>query len=227
MTSPSTPRRVAAHFATRPLTADPQEEYALAAALRAEQTPEALLLLWDQHSAGSHPEAVKMRRVLWRALAERLGDAAHIGRCVCVTHLDRFELGSGLFVGDQAILQGRHDSHCVIGDRVWIGPQAFIDARDLIIGNAVGIGPGARLLGSLHTGLPAEWPVIATELEIRPIRIGDGATIGTGAIVLPGVSIGAGAIIGAGAVVTRDVPAQAVAVGVPARTLRSRREPRS
>lgn len=145
---------------------------------------------------------------------------------MCFEHLDRFQFGSSLQVGDQAILRGRHDSRCVIGDRVWIGPQAFIDARDLIIGNAVGIGPGARLLGSMHTGLPSDLPVIATELEIRPIRIGDGADIGTGAIVLPGVSIGRGAIVGAGAVVTRDVPAETVVAGAPARELRSRRDPR-
>lgn len=216
-------RLVAAHFATRTLTADPAEDYTYAVALRAEHTPEALLMLLDQYAAGSAAEAARMRRVLWRALAARLGDAARIGRYVCFTHLDRFEFGNGLYIGDQAILQSRHDGRCVIGDRVWIGPQAFIDARDLVIGNAVGIGPGARLLGSMHTGLPPESPVIATELDIRPIRIGDGADIGTGAIVMPGVSIGAGAIVGAGAVVTRDVPAQTVVAGIPARRLRSRR----
>ncbi|MBA2370163.1 MAG: hypothetical protein H0V71_00795 [Chloroflexi bacterium] len=50
-----------------------------------------------------------------------------------------------------------------------------------------------------------------------------GADIGVNAVLLPGVTIGEGAIVGAGAVVTRDVPAYAIAAGVPARVMRSRK----
>ena len=222
--SHSPARLVAARFATQTLAADPPEELARAAQLRAEQPLQALLAMWDQYAGGSTLEATRMRRLLWRVFAARLGDAAQVGRYVSFTHLERFEFGSGLYIGDQAILQGRHDGHCVIGDRVWIGPQTFIDARDLVIGSLVGIGPGVRILGSVHTGQPLELPVIATELQIRRIQIDDGADIGAGAIVLPGVHIGAGAIVGAGAVVTRDVPAAAVVAGAPARQLGSRQQ---
>jgi maltose O-acetyltransferase len=55
----------------------------------------------------------------------------------------------------------------------------------------------------------------------RPISIGDNAWLGGGAIVLPGVTVGADSVIGAGAIVTRDVPAGVVAVGNPARVVRS------
>jgi acetyltransferase-like isoleucine patch superfamily enzyme len=55
-----------------------------------------------------------------------------------------------------------------------------------------------------------------------PIRIGDGAWLGTGCIVLDGVSIGRGAVVGAGAVVTKDVPDWAIVVGVPARQVGTR-----
>jgi len=68
-------------------------------------------------------------------------------------------------------------------------------------------------------------PVIKTDLVIKPVRVGAGADIGVNAVLLPGVHIGEGAIVGAGAVVTRDVPAYAIAAGVPARVMRSRREP--
>jgi len=88
----------------------------------------------------------------------------------------------------------------------------------------VGWGPGAKVLGSQHTGLPVSEPVITTDLEIKPVRIGAGADIGTNATILPGVSIGEGAIVGAGAVVTNDIPAYAVAAGVPARVLRYRKD---
>ncbi len=54
------------------------------------------------------------------------------------------------------------------------------------------------------------------------IRVGDGAWLGFGVIVLDGATIGAGAIIGAGSVVTKDVPENAIAVGNPARVVASR-----
>ncbi len=57
------------------------------------------------------------------------------------------------------------------------------------------------------------------------VRVGDYASVGTNATVLPGLSLGEGAIVGAGAVVTKDVPAYTVVAGNPARPLR-RAEPR-
>ena len=65
-------------------------------------------------------------------------------------------------------------------------------------------------------------PIIQTDLDIKPGRIGAWADIGTNAVILPGVTIGKGAIVGAGAVVTGDVAAFAIVAGVPARFLRWR-----
>jgi acetyltransferase-like isoleucine patch superfamily enzyme len=83
-------------------------------------------------------------------------------------------------------------------------------------------GPGAKVLGSAHTGLPIDQPIIETDLEIRPVRVEAWADIGTNAVLLPGVTVGKGSIVGAGAVVTRDVPPFAIVAGVPARFLRWR-----
>lgn len=58
----------------------------------------------------------------------------------------------------------------------------------------------------------------------QPVKIEDGVWIGGGAIILPGVTIGRNAVIGAGAVVTKDIPANAVAVGSPAKVLRYQEE---
>jgi acetyltransferase-like isoleucine patch superfamily enzyme len=110
---------------------------------------------------------------------------------------------------------------------VWLGPQSYFDARDLVIEDYVGWGPGAKVLGSMHTGQPADVPVIQTDLEIRPVRICAWADIGVNAVVLPGVTIGKGAIVGAGAVVTDDVEPFTIVAGVPARLMRRRTEPRS
>jgi acetyltransferase-like isoleucine patch superfamily enzyme len=91
-----------------------------------------------------------------------------------------------------------------------------------VIEEYVGWGPGAKVLGSTHTGIPLDVPVIETDLEISTVRIGAWADIGTNAVVLPGVTVGRGSLVGAGAVVTTDVPPFAVVAGVPARFLRWR-----
>ena len=122
-----------------------------------------------------------------------------------------------MFLGNQVYLQGRHDGRFVIGAHSWIGPQAYFDCRDTELGEYVGWGPGAKVLGSMHSGVPADVPVIQTDLTIKPVRIGAWADIGVNAVILPGVTIGKGAVVGAGAVVTRDVPPFAIVRGVPAR----------
>jgi acetyltransferase-like isoleucine patch superfamily enzyme len=86
----------------------------------------------------------------------------------------------------------------------------------------VGWGPGAKALGSEHTGRPHDVPIIQTDLEIRATRIGAWADIGVNAVILPGVTIGKGSIVGAGAVVTRDVEPFSIVAGVPAKFLRWR-----
>jgi acetyltransferase-like isoleucine patch superfamily enzyme len=138
-------------------------------------------------------------------------------------HPETMELGDAVFIGAQTMIQGRYDGKCQIGNHVWIGPHAYFDARNLILEDYVGWGPGAKVLGSSHTGEPIDVPIITTELSIKPVVIGYGADIGTNATILPGVHVGAHSIVGAGAVVTVDVPEYAVVAGVPARVIRHRK----
>jgi hypothetical protein len=109
-----------------------------------------------------------MRRAIWRAVARRFGNRVRIGSGVCFKHLETFEIGDGVFIGDQAYIQGRFDEVTKIGNYVWIGPQSYFDARNLILEDDVGCGPGAKVLGSSHTGFPIDRPIIKTDLKIRP-----------------------------------------------------------
>jgi acetyltransferase-like isoleucine patch superfamily enzyme len=163
-----------------------------------------------------------MRRAIWRAGCRAFGHGVRIAPGVGFKHFETFEIGSGVFIGAGAYLQGRFDGTCRIGDHVWIGPHSYFDARNLVLEDYVGWGPGARVLGSEHTGFPADVPIIQTDLRIEPVVVEHGADIGTGAVLLPGVTVGRGAIVGAGAVVTRDVAPGAIVAGVPARFLRWR-----
>jgi acetyltransferase-like isoleucine patch superfamily enzyme len=184
--------------------------------------PAALLEQYTRFAIGDGELDSLMRRVIWRSLARKFGNGVRIGGGVHFRHLETFEIGDGVFIGSQAFIQGRFDGNTKIGNHVWIGPQAYFDARDLVLEDYVGWGPGAKVLGSAHTGLPIDQPIIETDLEIRPVRVEAWADIGTGAVLLPGVTVGKGSIVGAGAVVNRDVPPFAIVAGVPARFLRWR-----
>jgi acetyltransferase-like isoleucine patch superfamily enzyme len=216
-------RRVSAVHGRRALHPDPPHETLLAEHLR-RAGPAEWTALYGRFVNGETEFDAMMRRVLWAAGARSVGSGLTVGRGALFRHLETFTIGAGVFVGEQTMIQGRFDGRFEIGNHVWIGPHSYFDARDLVIEDHVGWGPGAKVLGSEHTGQPLDVPIIQTELEIRPVRICAGADIGVNAVILPGVTVGAGAIVGAGAVVTRDVPPNAVAAGVPAKVIRSREE---
>jgi maltose O-acetyltransferase len=112
--------------------------------------------------------------------------------------------------------------HCDYGYNISLGTGVFInfncvilDVVAIAIGDDTQIGPNVQILTADH---PRDATVRAEGREFgRPIAIGRRVWIGGGAIILPGVTLGDDAIIGAGSVVTRDVPANAVVVGNPAR----------
>ncbi|MDV2995720.1 MAG: 2,3,4,5-tetrahydropyridine-2,6-dicarboxylate N-acetyltransferase [Chroococcidiopsis sp. SAG 2025] len=215
-------RTVQAVHGLKDFQPDPDFEIGLAEYLLNQYGQKGLLELHSRFAIGDGDIDGLMRRAIWRAVAQQFGHGVRIGSGVGFKHLETFEIGDRVFIGSQSYIQGRFDGKCAIGNQVWIGPQSYFDARDLIIEDNVGWGPGAKVLGSTHTGLPVDVPIIQTDLEIKSVKIEAGADIGMNAVVLPGVTIGKGSIVGAGAVVTKNVPPFAIVTGVPARFLRWR-----
>jgi acetyltransferase-like isoleucine patch superfamily enzyme len=213
--------RVPAVHGVRATERDADEELALAEELRSKSRDEVEQLA-ATYALGGDDHASRMRRAAWRALTRRFGHGVRIGRGAIASHPETFEIGNGVFVGELAFIQGRAGGRCVIGDHCWIGPHSYLDARDLVLEDYVGWGPGAKVLGSQHTGEPHDIPIIQTDLDIRRTVIGAWADIGVNSVILPGITIGKGAIVGAGAVVTHDVEPFAIVAGVPARLLRWR-----
>lgn len=216
-------RTVPAVFGSTKTVDDPSWEWEFASHLKQTYTPQELLALFSRYRNEEGAFESHMRRVLIRAMCRTAGHSLQSGPGVILKHPETMELGDVVFLGAQTMIQGRYDGTCRIGSHVWIGPHAYFDARHLVIEDYVGWGPGAKVLGSNHTGDPINVPIIATELTIKPIVIGHGADIGTNATILPGVHVGANSIVGAGAVVTSDVPEYAVVAGVPAKIIRYRR----
>jgi maltose O-acetyltransferase len=111
------------------------------------------------------------------------------------------------------------------GSNITVGARTFVnynltalDVAAITIGEDCQIGPNVQLLTPTH---PLEPQPRRDKLEAaQPITIGDNVWLGGGAIVLPGVTIGDNSVVGAGAVVTKDVPANVVVVGNPARPVR-------
>ena len=215
-------RLVKATHGTKTILQDSPAEKAFASHLRKTLSAKEIQALFSRYCEGLSEYDFTMRRIIWKALAKKVGNGLRIGAGVKFKHLETFSFGKNVFIGDSVHLQGRYDGEAYFGDGCWIGPQTFIDARCLKISSKVGLGPGVRILGSTHTGLPIEEPVIETDLEIKPVFIRENADIGTGSIILPGVKIGGGAIVGAGAVVNKDIKAFEVVAGVPAKTIKKR-----
>jgi acetyltransferase-like isoleucine patch superfamily enzyme len=217
-------RQVTATFGRRELRHDPVWESGFAEFLSQANSKEELHDLFSRFRSGEGRFDVTMRRVLMRAMCKAVGHDLQVGPNVVVKHPETMEFGDCVFIGAQAMIQGRFQGRCRIGNHVWIGPQAYFDARELVLEDYVGWGPGAKVLGSTHTGLPLGDPIISTDLVVKPVTVGFGADIGMNACILPGLNIGAHSIVGAGAVVTHDVPQYAVVAGVPARVISDRRE---
>ncbi|MCT1658055.1 sugar O-acetyltransferase [Brevibacterium luteolum] len=112
-----------------------------------------------------------------------------------------------------------YGSNISIGERTYIGAQlTALDVAPISIGADCQIGPNVQLLTPIY---PLEPGARRTGREsAEPISIGDNVWLGGGVTICPGVTIGNDAVIGAGAVVTEDVPAGALAAGVPARVIR-------
>jgi UDP-2-acetamido-3-amino-2,3-dideoxy-glucuronate N-acetyltransferase len=133
----------------------------------------------------------------------RIGSESRVGPFV--------EIQRGVVVGSRCKIQ----SHSFLCEGVELADEVFVGHGVMFVNDKT---PRARNESGELAG-PEDW-------ELLPIRIGEDATLGSGAVLLGGVEVGAGAMVGAGAVVTRDVPAGATVAGVPARTTsRSRTEP--
>jgi len=126
-------------------------------------------------------------------------------------------------IGEQSII--RPPLYVDYGKYITVGARTFVnynftalDVAPITIGDDVQIGPNVQLLTPTH---PLAAGPRRDKLEAaKPISIGNNVWLGGGVIVLPGVSIGENTVVGAGAVVTRDLPANVVAVGNPARVVR-------
>lgn len=137
----------------------------------------------------------------------------------------RLELGEHCRLGRNVFFETGDGGVIRLGANVRLNTGVFIVSHaEITIGRDCLIAEYASIRDADHGYVPGQLMRLQPHTA-RPIRIGDGAWIARGAVVLKGVTIGEGAIVGANSVVTRDVPAMAIVAGAPARIIGRRGEP--
>ncbi|EHJ45945.1 transferase hexapeptide repeat-containing protein (plasmid) [Solidesulfovibrio carbinoliphilus subsp. oakridgensis] len=149
------------------------------------------LSVWDRGGPAAAPAVVA------------LGEAVVIGELVriVVTSPDDFP-----------------QARVAVGNRVAIDVGCYLSGEGgLTLEDDVVVGPHVKILSAGHAIGTEHVAIVGNALTYGPVRIGRGARIGAGSIILPGRCVGAGAVVGPGSVVTRDVPPLARVAGNPAR----------
>lgn len=128
------------------------------------------------------------------------------------------EIGEGCYI-EPPFHSNWAGKHVHFGDNVYANFNlTLVDDTDIYVGDKVMFGPNVTVATAGHPINP-ELRYQAMQFNI-PVHIGENVWIGANAVILPGITIGENSVIGAGSVVTKDIPANVVAVGNPCRVLR-------
>jgi len=173
-----------------------------------------------------------------------------LGKAIKIRSINKIEFGNWVSIGDYSFISGLGVDNLVLGNGVSIGSHCRIftsvNYRNIgeyiQIGDNVGIGDYSSLAGSggltigrgtiigpYFSAHPENHIIDNLDDDIRnqgtvraKISIGQNCWIGAKVSILSGVTIGEGSVIGAGSVVTKDIPSNSIAVGVPAKIMRKR-----
>jgi len=198
--------------------------------------------------AQSCPGAIglALRKALYPLLLGSCGRNVVFGQNVVLRHPHKIHVGSNVLIDDNCLLDAKGESNrgIRIGDGVFVGRNAILSCKngDIELGDGANVGFNCELfsaslvrigprvlmaaysyvIGGDHDFSDPSVSVMDQTRTSRGVTVGAGAWVGAGAKILDGVTVGERAIIGAGAVVNRDVPENAIAVGIPARIVSTR-----
>jgi len=167
----------------------------------------------------------RSRNIWFRLLGVRMSGYIWLGRVSIPRQWADITLDANVALDDGVVLLCSGKSRAgklVIRSGTYVNRHTMFDVHErLEVGHNCMIGPACYLTDSDH-GTAADRPVGSQPVTSKPVVLEDDVWLGAGVIVLSGVRVGRGAVVGAGAVVTKDVPANATVVGVPARVVAER-----
>lgn len=205
-----------------------------------------LLASWVPGALG-----LALRARLYPHILGAVGRNVVFGAHVTIRHPHKIRIGSNVVIDDQCCLdaKGTDNQGIEIGDGVFIGRNTILSCKNgdiriddranigfnceifsasrVRVGRAVLMAAYTYLVGGDHLYDRTDIPVLDQGRTARGIDVDDHVWLGTHVVVTDGTRIGRDAIIGAGAVVTGEVPEYAIAVGIPAKVVRDRRQPAS
>ena len=188
---------------------------------------------WNGLGPGGYRTWVRLRDKVFTVVCRRafadFGSASVIQVPVRLQGESQVAVGSGVFVGAGSWIQvldvaaPSEGPAIVIGDGTSIAGLCVLSAaRSIHIGKRVLMARNVYIADHGHAFEHPDAAVLDQGIRnIQPVEIGDGAWLGQNVFVGPGVRIGCGAIVGANSVVLADVPDRSIAVGAPARVIRS------
>jgi acetyltransferase-like isoleucine patch superfamily enzyme len=171
-------------------------------------------------------ELIRIAKIAWNSFSYRwirrcAGRKTVVGEGCVLVNSANITIGSNCLLQDRVYLRAGMDGHITIKDGAALNSFVQMYGHGGIdIGKDTQIGPNSVITTTGHDYLSKD-----LDSEYAAISIGERVWIGANCTIIGGVKIGDQAVIGAGAVVTKDVPARCVAVGVPARVVRTFDEP--
>jgi acetyltransferase-like isoleucine patch superfamily enzyme len=192
--------------------------------------PTLLLFMHSKGMLNAKYARLLLRLGWWKLLLGRrlsLDGLAFIGPG-CALEVSRrgaLELGRWSWIGHGCKIRS-HEGSVSIGAKTVLGQECTISSyQHVSIGRECVIADRVMLIDFDHGMVEVERPIRVQGIYKRDVHVGNNVWIGYGACILRGVTVGDNAVIGTNAVVTKDVPANAVVGGVPARLIRMREEP--
>jgi acetyltransferase-like isoleucine patch superfamily enzyme len=194
------------------------------------------LLTLLRFMAQNHMMSVKYARLVVRMLRRKLWLGAHLkldgiafigpGVILQVGKGAQIELGRWSWVGHGTKIRC-HEGVVSVGAKTVMGQECTISAfQHVKIGRECVIADRVMFIDFDHGVVEVERPIRLQGIYKRDVNVGNNVWIGYGACILRGVTVGDNAIIGTNAVVTKDVPANAVVGGLPAKLIRMRQAPK-
>lgn len=189
-----------------------------------------------------------LRKFLYPLLLGKVGKNVSFGQNVVLRHPHKIKIGDNVVIDDNVVLdaKGQDNNGIKIGDGVFIGRNTILNCKngDIILDDNVNMGFNCQifsasfvrlgknaliaaycyLIGGTHTFKSLDKSPLEQERESKGILLKENIWLGSNVQVMDGVTIGSDCIIGTSAVVNSDIPDFSIAVGIPAKVLKNRKE---